>query len=556
MAGDTQVIGRAKTALVFRDDNRRAVVSVIIVRSRRPGRRRLRFVGTVEFSKSVQNHIKKVILPIIDRILRHLRLPEKNFEVSAVNLGAASVLDIGVGLSGFSADVAVFVAALSEALQIPASEDFVATGHIASIEGDIRAVKGIPAKVEAAKNDSSVKRFMCPDLEKDESLKVLSPNERDRSIDAIMAAREFIRTSVVNDIGQLARQVFTEENIVLAGLREGYFHAEKKPNGRGGPIQEIVHFLIDDNERRFWDILEYYFFKGHLEKYNALLDCFVRFFLVQQVYPRRFGAGLYQMLRSLPSVARSQIDFPVLDKGLCNKLISFAAEGDYDDTRILLNAVDGKPIEDAWSIDRQSEFTLSDSGCAVFDRILSLINEQALSQKFRAIDSARACFILESLRIQSYEELINTLQAYYIHLQRHTGSSPEVPDMGDARSEIIKLLKRTFYDKGGDKAAFLQARDGTQGGVRSILDMLTEQYKADKQDAYITRVFKDATADMDWEERVACIRAIMNKIGPSLPQELRNQPPERFARSEETIETIIRTYVRCSDKFNQVLGRI
>jgi len=555
MTANTQVIGRAKTALVFQDDSQRAVISVIIVRRREPSRRRLCFLGTVEFSKSVKNHIKKVILPIIDRILRKLELPKKNFEISAVNLGAASALDIGVNVSGFSADVPVFVAMLSAALQMPVINDFVATGHIASVEGDISAVKGIPAKVEAAKNDGSIKRFIYPDFEKDESLKILSPIQRNLSIDAIMAARESIHTRAVSDIGQLTRQVFAEESIILASLQEGFFDISMISDQFNNPCRDVVSFLTCNNLKRFWNIM-YYFFSKEPEKGNELLGNFVRFFLVEKVYPRRFGAGLSQLMRSLSSVARNQIDLPVLDRGLCNKLISFAGDSDYGDTRILLNTIDGKNIEDTYPINTQPEFKLSDSECTVFNTIVSLINEQALAQKFGVIDSARACFILESLRIKSYEELINTLQAYYVHLQCYIGSSPEVPDMSEARSETIKLLERTFYNKGGDKAAFVQARDGTQGGIRFILDMLTEQYKADKQDAYINRIFKDAIADMDWEKRIKCIQAIMKKIGPSLPEELKDQPPERFARSQETIGTIIETYVRCSDKFNQVLSRM
>jgi len=555
MAENKQVIGRAKTALVFQDDNQRAVISVIIVRRRESGRRRLCFVGTVKFSKSVKNHIKKVILPIVDCILRQLDLPELNFEISAVNLGAASALDIGVNVSGFSADVTVFVAMLSAALQMPLVNDFAATGHIASVEGDISAVKGIPAKVEAAKNNGSIKRFICPDLEKDESLKVLSPNQRNLSIDAIMAARESIHTHVVSDIGELTRQVFTEESIIQASLKEGFFGISMILDRFNNPCRDVVNFLTCNNLKRFWNIM-YYFFNKEPEKGNELLRNFVQFFLLKEVYPRRFGARLSQLMNSLSSVARNRIDLPVLDRGLCNKLISFAGDGDYGDTRILLNTIDGKNIEDTSPVNTQPEFKLSDSEYTVFDNIVSLISEQALAQKFRAIDSARACFILESLRIKSYEELINILQAYYIHLQRYVGSSPEVPDMGEARSETIKLLGRTFYNKGGDKAAFVQARDGTQGGIRSILDMLTEQYKADKQDAYINRVYKDAIADMDWEKRIKCIQAIMKKIGPSLPEELKNQPPERFARNDETIGTIIETYVRCSDKFNQVLSRM
>jgi hypothetical protein len=161
---------------------------------------------------------------------------------------------------------------------------------------------------------------------------------------------------------------------------------------------------------------------------------------------------------------------------------------------------------------------------------------------------------MESPRIETYRELIDILEAYIIHLQRFIGSSFEIPDTDQARNEAVKLLKRTFYNKGGDKAAFVQAKDGTQGGIRSILDMATEYYKAEKQDAYIDRVLKDVIPDMTFSERVKCIKLIMKSIGRFLPEDIKNQAPKKFARNIDTLKTIILTYVRCRDKFNQSLS--
>jgi len=549
-----QAIGIVNMALV--SGMGKAVISQIVIRriKQRAGSKRLRFVGKVRFSEAVQEHTKNIILPIIDRIVDTLGLDKENFKISAVNLGAASARDAGIDVSGLSADVSLFIAILSEALQIPVSSDFIVTGHIASANGDISAVEGIPAKVEAAQKDISVRFFIYPDLD-DESLKVLSPNLMDNSIKAIMAARDHLRTRAVRDIGQLVRLVITEESVVWAGLKEGFFRTSMIPDKFNNPIQDVISFLTCNNQERFWNVM-YYLFNKEPEKGKQLLDVFVQFFLGEKKYPKGFGAGLLHLMHSLSSDARCRIDFPILDRDLCTKLISYTKDSDYDDRRILLNVIDGENIEDTCPINIQPEFKLSDSECSVFNTIVSLINEQALAKKFSAIDSARASFILESLKVKSQEGLFNILQTYYIHMQRYTGSSPEKPDMGEARCEVIKLVESTFYDKGGGKAAFVQARDCTQGGIRSIIDMITEHYKAQKQDAYINRVFKDAIADMDLQERVKCIKAVIKEVGRFLPEEIKNQPPEKFARSDETIETIIRTYVRCSDKFNQSLSRM
>lgn len=551
----SQVIGRAKTALV--SDSQKAVISAIVARGteQQAEGKRLRFCGTVKFSGSIRKRIKDTILPIIDRIVDTLDLDGKNFEISAVNLGAASAQDVGITVSGFSADLAIILAMLSEALQIPVSDNFVATGHIASGEGDISAVKGIPAKAKAAKKDNSIKWFIQPNFEKDESLKALFPDQRARSIEAIDPGERSLRSKEVGNIGQLIRLVFTEENIVRASLREGFYNISKIPAQFNNPLQDVVSFLTENNQKRFWDILDYHFLSGHCEKSRELLRSFAQFYIRRKEYPKGFGARLFQLIRSVPPALRKlKIDFPILDQGLCNDLITFAGNDDYDDISLLLDAVRGRNIANSSPINIQPEIQVSDSEGMVFDTIVSMINEQALAEKFGIIDSARACFALSSPEIETYQSFIDILEAYIIHLQRHIGSSFEMPNTDASRNKAVELLKKTFYNKGGDKAAFVRARDGTQGGIRSILDMITEQCKAEKQDAYIDRVLKDAIPDMTLDERVKCIQAIMKKIGQFLPEEIRNQPPKRFARNDDTLRTIILTYVKCRDKFNQSLS--
>jgi len=553
----TQAIGRAKTVLVF--DSEKAVISQIVARKmeQQADGERLHLRGGVKFSDSVTEHIENMILPIIDSITDTLDLTRKNFEISAANLGAASVLDVSITVSGLSADVPIFIAMLSEALQISVSNDFVATGHIASVEGEISAVKGIPAKVEAAMNDGSIECFICPDLEKDESLKALSPIQRNLSIDAIMAARESIHTRAVSDIGQLSRQVFTAESIVLASLREGFFRVSMILDKFNNPCQDVVSFLTYNNQKRFWDILDYHFLSGHCGKGRELLRSFTQFYIRRKEYPRDFGARLFQLIRSVPPALRKlKIAFPILDQGLCNDLITSAGNNDYDDISLLFDAVRGRNIANSSPINIQPEIKVSDSESMVFDTIVSMINEQALAEKFGIIDSARACFVLEQPKFETFQEFLDVLETFIIHLQRYIGSSFEIPNTDAPRNKAVELLKNTFNNKGGDKAAFVQARNGTQGGIRFILDMITEQCKAEKQDAYIDRVLKDVIPDMTLDERVKCIQAIMKKIGPFLPEDIKNQPLKRFARNDDTLRTIILTYVRCRDKFNQSLSRM
>lgn len=558
MAGNTKVIGRANTALVFgHDNNQKAVISAIVVR--RAGRadsERLRYTGAVKFFDTVMEHIQDTILPIIDRILEDLGLPQVNFEISAVNLGAASTLDVGINISGFSADAAVFLAMLSEGLQVPLTDDFVATGHIASLEGDIAAVRAIPAKLEAAKADDAVRRFIYPDLEKDKSLEVLSPKEGDRSIAAIMAARDSIRTKAVGGVGELVREVFADEDVILASLKEGFFEISGTLDKSSNPVSDAVHFLADNNERRFWNVLEQHFLQGECEKGNGLLAAYAQFFVARQSYPADLGVGLYQLVCSLPpALRRLKIKFPILDTGMCIELSQFATRSDHGD---VLKLFDAAHTRNMWQRTKPypstepTETETPDFDCIVFDAVTSQINEQALAHEFGIpIDSARGAYVLDSSTIISYDEFMDTLEAFYIHVLRYVSSGTEQSlDVAKARPETIALLERAFHGKGGAEAAFARARDGIQGGMRSILDGFTEQYKAEKQVAYVQRVFKDAIASMDWDARVRFMSGAMKRLGPFLPSELRNEPPERFVRS---YEAIVRAYVESIDGVGRLL---
>ena len=163
MTKEKQAIGRAKTVLVYgQGDREKAMVSAIVVRTKplTDGEARLHFTGNVDFSNPVKDHIQETILPVVDRVIDGMELLPKKFLISAVNLGVASSLDLGMHISGFSADISIFLGMLSAGLQIPLTDDIVTTGHIASVAGDISAVKAIPAKIEAVKAEGSVTRFI------------------------------------------------------------------------------------------------------------------------------------------------------------------------------------------------------------------------------------------------------------------------------------------------------------------------------------------------------------------------------------------------------------
>ena len=95
--------------------------------------------------------------------------------------------------------------------------------------------------------------------------------------------------------------------------------------------------------------------------------------------------------------------------------------------------------------------------------------------------------------------------------------------------KAMKLLNETFRDCGGARAAFAQARDGAGGGLRGVLDAMTQRHKDNLQAQHVEMVLDKAVKSMDWPDRIRFTEGALKRLGPFLPAEIRSEPPERFA---------------------------
>ena len=113
MFGNTSdgIAGRVKAVFeISVGGETRATVTSVIVRACGRAGDSIRFSGAASFSSKTRQHIFEVVMPVTKNILHDLGLPETNFEISVVNLDIAAVNDIGLEISGFSADVPVLLA--------------------------------------------------------------------------------------------------------------------------------------------------------------------------------------------------------------------------------------------------------------------------------------------------------------------------------------------------------------------------------------------------------------------------------------------------------------
>ena len=325
-------MGRAKAALVFGEGaDAQAVIATVVAQSRARGSGdRLRFIGPAVFADQTAKHIADAILPVVDHICRGVGLQRRRFDISGANMGATAAADIGFAVTGFSADVAVLAAMLATALGIPVSQNVVSTGHVASLDGRIALVKGIPAKLAAAEADESTQTFVYPALQKDGSLNALAPGEQDRAAHAIFSAAGHVQRIAVSDVAELIRVLFLDEALVLGSLQRRFFDVSASSFSMSDPIGQAVRYLCEGNEAHFWSVLERKLLAGENERVGELLSARLRFEVWRKTYVPGLGSRLARLVGSLPPVTRRlKIKFPLSNMRDCIRLGQFATEADH-----------------------------------------------------------------------------------------------------------------------------------------------------------------------------------------------------------------------------------
>jgi len=558
MNNESTAVGRVKTALVFdQGESGVAVIAGIVAQIRsKPSRKRLSITGPAVFSPEVIQHLNETVLAVVDRITSELESDPKSYELSVVNLGAASASGVGLKISGFSADAAVMTALLSAALELPIPQPLAMTGHVASTTGDIRAVESLPSKLKAALDDPDTRLFVYPSATADASMKTFTPKEAMDIEEAVTDAKCRIQTTGVKDVCDLIQAVFSEEAMVTAGLHAGFFDMETNSRSRNTPVERAAFHLARENEKRFWRVLESHLLSGRCSEAKDLMVTRVGFQCRRKRYPEGIGRKLLHLVLSLPpAVRRLKTLFPLLSMEHCLDLARFSGKDDHEDVAILFDAAPGKSIARK-AEERKSSVGITNSteASAAVDTVLDMISADSLSRKFGLpIDAARAAYAIGEVVLESYEDFLDTVTAFYLHLIRHTNSITTLVDMDEAASEAYDLLDRAFRNKGGADVAWAEARHGTKGGLRFIIDVMTEQFKTEQQAKHVNRVFKETADPLDWKAREAFMEAFLARIESHLPEEIRNQPAERYTRH---YEPIVRIYVQSMDQVREKLRNL
>lgn len=550
------IIGRVGTVLVFQEGaEAKAVLSWVIARAQRCRTRpKLKINGNVHPDRPGMQHLNRVVLPLVNRLATVLCLSPHNFELSFVQLGIASSMQRPLTLTGHSIDLPVFLAMLSALLKLAVPQDLVCTGHIGSVDGDVRMVAAVPEKLDAVLAGPGFRRFAFPHPDADASLRVLAPDQRQQMIDALAAAADRVQLLGIRGVEDLLLAVLDEEQMALAALRSGYFQLDERAMQESDLPLAPAALLCRQNAQRFWLALEWHLFAGRYAASRRLLSAFVHCHIRKKQYPTDFGLHLRQLRDSLPPAVRSlKLKGPLIAVDLCVALAHFAAASDAQDVQFLFQAInirEAQKIATSAASPPGNPSAQTHGDDAAVNALVELISPRSVAQRIdRPIDDARAAFALPTLAVQSTGELIDIISCLYLMFLRHCGEVSASSDPQSCRDDALRLLESAFASEGGIRAALAEARWPVRGGLLYIIGLCSERYKRERQIMFVERVIKEAIPT-DWDERVRFTTAWLRKMDLDLPQELRDLPPDRLVNS---IAEIVQTHVLSMEPVNRLL---
>jgi hypothetical protein len=477
--------------------------------------------------------------------------------MTVLNLDGIAAKEIPAVLSGHSADVPIFSCLLSAAVDLELRQDVLPTGELGSLAGDITMVSGIPAKVAAAAEDPAVSAFLYPSLDRDHSLLMLTPNERERIQEALTVASAYVRTVPLKNIADVMEHLFDDDAVTLCSLRQGFWDAAPSSSATETPLGTAIRFLTSHNEDRFWRALESTLSAGDSTRTRQLLDAIVQFHVSRKTYPAGFGGRLFQLVCSLPPATRRlKTPFPLVPVADFITLSQFAAHSHYEDLRFLSRICleNAKAFEPAHFTQR-TPATLEDreTGEAAVTILLDeLLPETIAAKVCNPIDEALNHFHPDSIQAGSCIECLEVAAALFCQLERYSKAIPAGPPIETAEKEAVALLQEAFARYGGEDAAYAEACQPTRlGGLPYVLKVMTDVYKAKAVHDHIRWVMRKGV-DPLYREHVAFTEEIKRRFASFLSPEDVEPDAEVLANRWEDLA---RAYAHSLDAVKVVLRK-
>jgi hypothetical protein len=179
---------------------------------------------------------------------------------------------------------------------------------------------------------------------------------------------------------------------------------------------------------------------------------------------------------------------------------------------------------------------------AAINSLMAELEERTIAGRIGiSHDETRMRYHLNSNTVHNFDQFSNIITDYYNHHYTNCVSRGGRLPASEAYGRAKELLEREYRKRGGDiVSAFNDAHDGTNGGMRNVLDTIADGLKAETIERYMTDVFDRYVTPNSWEDKVEMIRQFISYCGSMLSSSIVASQPQRYAHD---YSGLIRSYI-------------
>lgn len=192
---------------------------------------------------------------------------------------------------------------------------------------------------------------------------------------------------------------------------------------------------------------------------------------------------------------------------------------------------------------------------ATLDTLLAALDERRIAREIGIPhDEARMRYALRSNTVPDFHTFSAIIGDYMRHHYAacisHGGTLSPVEAVGRAK----EILDREYRRSNGDMmSAYGNAVDGVEGGLRTVLDRLSDALKVEAVERYTRDCFDRLVAPNDWDRKVELIRQFVRHLGHQLNGSIQADRPERYASD---YKELIRGYVEGMRRTSSIFRRL
>ena len=172
---------------------------------------------------------------------------------------------------------------------------------------------------------------------------------------------------------------------------------------------------------------------------------------------------------------------------------------------------------------------------SILNKILHELDETYIVEHVtKQHDEARIQYTLKGITVSDDTEFDDVIADYYNHHFTKCISSGGLT-RAEAAGRAKEIINKEYGRKGMDRLnAYTDGKNGTNGGMRAILDILMEYLKDEAINRHIRDVLDRYVAPTSFDEQVAIVNELIHKVGSGSTYLDANQP-ERYARNYEEL---------------------